>query len=87
MKKKVLNYFLIGAVLMVWGIIIYRIIDATGDSDDVPVSKTPAVLKKTQADQYVNTQDTSHLILNYRDPFAGESKGEPKEIPLKQRRN
>jgi hypothetical protein len=69
MKNKKLTYFLGFVVLMVWGIIIYRIIDASSGSDDpVPVvSNTP---QKEAYNDFAIAKDTTHLLLNYRDPFG-----------------
>ena len=69
MKNKKLIYFLGFVVVMVWGIIIYRIIDASSGSDDpVPVaSNTP---EKEAYNDFAVAKDTTRLLLNYRDPFG-----------------
>lgn len=70
MKNKKLTYFLGLLVVMVWGIIIYRVFDASSGSDDdtvQPVSSTP---HKEPYNDFAITKDTTHLLLNYRDPFG-----------------
>ena len=69
MKNKKLTYFLIFIVLVVWGMIIYRIFDAAGGNDDT----TPIASVKPAKEPYNDftiPKDTTHLLLNYRDPFG-----------------
>ena len=69
MKNKKLTYFLGFAVLVVWGLIIYRIIgsmDTGGDS----AASTPLLTKKEPFNDYTVPKDTTRLMLNYRDPFG-----------------
>jgi len=69
MKNKKLTYVLAVAVLVVWGLIIYRVVAAAGsDNDDVPVVAAP--IKKEPYNDYAIPKDTTHLLLNYRDPFG-----------------
>lgn len=69
MKNKRLTYVLGLAVLVVWGLIIYRVIVATGsDSDEIPVATSP--VKKGPYNDYAIPKDTTRLLLNYRDPFG-----------------
>lgn len=69
MKNKKLTYILGVAVLAVWGLIIYRVVAAAGnDNDDMPVSTAP--IKKEPYNDYAIPKDTTHLLLNYRDPFG-----------------
>jgi len=69
MKNKKLTYFLIFIVLIVWGLIIYRIFAVVGANDDtLPVSSTK--LAKEPYNDFSIPKDTSKLLLNYRDPFG-----------------
>jgi hypothetical protein len=69
MKNKKLTYVLGLAVLVVWGLIIYRVVAAAGGDDgDVPVAAAP--VKKEPYNDYAVPKDTTHLLLNYRDPFG-----------------
>jgi len=78
MKNKGLTYVLGLAVLLVWGMIIYRIFLAVNSDDDQPFQNT-ASLKKEVFNDYTISKDTTKLLLNYRDPFA-VLKPEEKEI-------
>ncbi|MDB5133278.1 MAG: hypothetical protein JWR02_3027 [Mucilaginibacter sp.] len=69
MKNKKLTYVLCLAVLAVWGIIIYRLFDAAGGSDDNPIHVTSGQRPKEPYNDYALPKDTAHLLLNYRDPF------------------
>jgi len=69
MKNKKLTYLLGLVVAVVWGLIIYRVIVASGGSDDnLPVVAKTAV--KEPYDDDKPPKDTIHLLLNYRDPFG-----------------
>jgi len=68
MKNKKLTYVLGLAVLVVWGLIIYRVVAAGSDNDDVPVATAP--IKKEAYNDYTIPKDTTRLLLNYRDPFG-----------------
>jgi len=69
MKNKKLTYFLGLVVLAVWGIILYRVFDAYGGNDgSIPV--TPIKTIKEAYNDYMIPKDTTHLLLNYRDPFG-----------------
>lgn len=68
MKNKKFTYLLGLLVLIVWGIIIYRIFDTVaGDEGDF----TPVQNMKEQknANDYSAAPDTTRLLLNYKDPF------------------
>lgn len=69
MKNKKLTYFLGLAVLVVWGIIIYRIFSAAtaGDDDSPAIAARPL---KEAFNDFTIPKDTTHLLLNYRDPFG-----------------
>jgi hypothetical protein len=67
MKNKKLTYFLLPLVILIWGIIIYKIIiNLKGNNDDFIVNPV-----KTQNSPSFLPPDTFNLISNYRDPFLG----------------
>jgi len=68
MKNKIVTYLLGALVAIVWGIIIYRIFDAAADSDDAAPGLAP--VKKEAYNDYAIAKDTTHLLLNYHDPFG-----------------
>jgi hypothetical protein len=68
MKNKTLTYVLGFAVLIVWGLILYRIF-AYVKTDDT-TDDTPTVFKKEPYNDYAVKKDTSTLNLKYRDPFG-----------------
>ncbi len=68
MKNKMVTYLLGALVAIVWGIIIYRIFDAAVGSDDA--APGPATVKKEAYNDYAIAKDTTHLLLNYHDPFG-----------------
>jgi len=78
MKNKGLTYVLGLVVLVVWGLIIYRIFLAANSDDDGPFENSTS-LKKEVFNDYTIPKDTAKLFLNYRDPFAAP-KAEEKEI-------
>jgi hypothetical protein len=82
MKSKKLTYVLGFLVLLVWGLIIYRLFKAAGgDGESLPIS-SHAEMKEASTD-YTLPKDTTHLLLDYRDPFSVK-KSEPVEIPVNQ---
>jgi hypothetical protein len=84
MKNKKLTYFLGFIVLLVWGMIIYRIFDAAGGSDDDNAPVAAAVQQKEAYNDYTIAKDTTRLLLNYRDPFGLiKFKDTTAELPLK----
>jgi len=68
MKNKMVTYLLGALVAIVWGIIIYRIFDAAVGSDDAAPGPVP--VKKEVYNDYAIAKDTTHLLLNYHDPFG-----------------
>lgn len=68
MKNKKVTYLLILVVLIVWGLIIYRIFQSVGDNESVEIITAPA--KKEVYNDFEIRRDTTHLMLNYRDPFG-----------------
>lgn len=74
MKNKKLLYVLIPLVLLVWGLIIYRIFNVVNGADSNEMHKT-AFIGNTDNE---NSIDTFSIHPNYRDPFI--SKGVKKII-------
>jgi hypothetical protein len=70
MKNKKYTYFLGLVVLVVWGVIIYRIFDAASGGDDAHVLVAPAPVQKERYNDFAVAKDTTRLLLNYRDPFG-----------------
>jgi hypothetical protein len=70
MKNKSVTYVLIGVVVLIWGVIFYRIIHAaTEDSSEGSTAPTrPLVSNNVQ-----EVEDTFELIAHYRDPFLGKT--------------
>lgn len=81
-KHKKLTYFLICAVTVVWGVILYRIFfNGSGDEYEMKVS---SIKKQNEPyDQYIAKTDTFKLALNYRDPFL-DDKDAAKIVQLSQ---
>ncbi|MCJ8212034.1 hypothetical protein MUY27_20120 [Mucilaginibacter sp. RS28] len=77
MKSKLLNYLLIAAVAMVWGLIIYRVVDAVSGEDEPIVLQNKARPKEPLQD-YAMHPDTTSLALNYPDPFEHTAPRETK---------
>jgi len=69
MKNKKLTYALGVLVAVVWGLILYRVFDAVHSNDDTGISPAKAAVKQPY-DDYSVPKDTTHLLLNYRDPFG-----------------
>ncbi|MDN3580783.1 hypothetical protein [Mucilaginibacter flavus] len=67
-KNKILTYVLIVVMLMVWGMIIYRIVIAYSSGGDEAYIAPPPI--KEVFNDYAIPRDTSRLLLNYRDPFG-----------------
>jgi len=68
-KNKKLTYLLGLIVLVVWGMIIYRVFEAIGGGDDNNASIATKPIKEAYNDFSI-PKDTTHLMLNYRDPFG-----------------
>lgn len=69
MKNKKMTYLLGVLVIVVWGLILYRIFAATNGGDGGAPIITSTTVKETY-DDYALPKDTTHLLLNYRDPFG-----------------
>jgi hypothetical protein len=71
MKSKVTMYILGALVAVVWGLIIYRVYDSVGSgNDDIPAGTSKPA--KEAFNDYAVPPDTTHLALNYHDPFSEE---------------
>jgi hypothetical protein len=82
MKNKKFTYVLGLAVLVIWGLIIYRVFSATADSDDNITVSNISQKKETYDDETI-IKDTTHLLLNYKDPFSLIKPKDTAEIPVK----
>jgi hypothetical protein len=68
MRNKKLTYLLGIVVIIIWGLIIFRIFISTKNDADLPIiQKTVA---REPFNDYTIPADTSKLLLNYRDPFG-----------------
>ena len=65
MNQKSLRYFLLAGVILIWGVIVFRIINGLNNNDD-PANP---VRKKVASINYNITKDSFLLIANYPDPF------------------
>lgn len=81
MKNKMTTYVLIFFVLLVWGIIGYRLFDAMNNNDNVPFN--PHIELKETYNDFTVKKDTGSLSLNYRDPFGMVTKDTIEKIPLR----
>lgn len=68
MKNKKTVYVLILMVIIVWGMIFYRIYSALSDDSEPIIA--PVTKVKEPYDDYAIAKDTSHLQPRYRDPFG-----------------
>lgn len=69
MKNKKLTYFLLVVVAGVWGLIIYKVLVGIYANNDMPVVSDIKATREPLND-YALQKDTTHLLLNYRDPFG-----------------
>ncbi len=69
MTKKQKTFALLVTVVIVWGTIIYKIIDATSTGDDTELPAPTSAVKEPYND-YAIPKDTTHLLLTYKDPFG-----------------
>ncbi|SDQ01677.1 hypothetical protein SAMN05428975_5928 [Mucilaginibacter sp. OK268] len=68
MKNKKIVYLLILLVVIVWGMVIYRIYAAVSDNSEPVIA--PVTKIKEPYDDYGIAKDTSRLQAKYRDPFG-----------------
>jgi len=70
MKKKRATYLLIGGVLAIWGLLIWKIASAIAPREEEPSGRLPV----RHADySRLAPRDTETLHLDYRDPFLTKS--------------
>ena len=88
MKNKKQVFFLLPTVALVWGLIIYQVIN--GASSDNPAYK-PVNKATASANPVTSTDEPYTLVLNYDDPFGKISKPrtkksvKPKAKPVKKK--
>ncbi len=70
MKNKAAVYLLGLLVVVVWGMIIYRVVGASGGDEDTRPLQPTTHFSKAPANDYALKKDTTRLKLNYSDPFA-----------------
>jgi len=68
MQKKGLKYLLISLVVIIWGLIVFRVAQGMGRDDALPLPVQQIVVLKP-----VDIQDTFSLMVDYPDPFKGQS--------------
>jgi hypothetical protein len=83
MKNKKFTYVLGVVVMVLWGMIIYRIFNAAGSGDDNPIQLASNQRPKEPYNDYALPKDTAHLLLNYRDPFGLIKFKDTAETPVK----
>lgn len=70
MTKKTKTYLLLIVVVIIWGILIFKVVDALKGSNDDIISSN---FKPEPFNfNYQKKKDTFTLIANYRDPFLGD---------------
>jgi type II secretory pathway component PulC len=68
MKKNKKTYLLLGAVLVIWGVLGFKIIEAINPSEElIAMVKLPT----TNFGVAAKKRDTFSITANYRDPFLG----------------
>ncbi|WP_421806116.1 hypothetical protein [Flagellimonas sp.] len=67
MSKSAKTYTLLGLVLLIWGIIGFKVIKALTHKPDIP----PIQVTKSELAQIATTKDSFSINADYRDPFLG----------------
>jgi hypothetical protein len=83
MKSKKFTYLLGLLVVAVWGLIIYRVYASRAGGDDGSFPPVPTKAVKEPYNDYTVPTDTSHLQLNYPDPFVLKKQKDTVTIPVK----
>lgn len=65
-----MTYLLGVLVILVWGMIIYRVFKSVGAGDEDAQPATVASVKQEPFNDFSFKTDTTRLQLNYRDPFG-----------------
>ena len=68
MKNKKNIYILLPVVLLIWGMVIYRLFSFTNPETDTTITNTSVRLKPLN----IKERDTFSIDVNYRDPFLGK---------------
>ncbi|WP_306013953.1 MULTISPECIES: hypothetical protein [unclassified Allomuricauda] len=76
MSKSAKTYTLLGLVLLIWGIIGFKVIKALTHEPDIP----PMQVTKSELVQIANTKDSFSINADYRDPFLGTLPGTKKKM-------
>ncbi len=66
-SKKIITYILLAASVIIWGTIVWRLVEA--------FRKDEVVVQQDVPRPVVNKTDSVVLVLNYDDPFLKDSKG------------
>ena len=82
MKNKKATYALGLAVLVVWGLILYRVFYLGKENSGQGFGNTAPVYPKETLNDYSIPPDTAKLQLNYRDPFGGPPPPDTARIPV-----
>lgn len=81
MKNKKATYLLGFAVLVVWGLILYRVFHSANDTGQLQVGNAYTGPKESLND-YSILPDTTPLRLNYRDPFGSAAPPDTARKPI-----
>ncbi|RYJ42040.1 hypothetical protein [Flavobacterium beibuense] len=68
MKNKKNIYILLPIVLLIWGMVIYRLFSFTNPETDTTIASSTVRLKPLD----IKERDTFSIDVNYRDPFLGK---------------
>jgi hypothetical protein len=68
LKNKKSLYILLPSVLIIWGLIIYRIFSGVGNDPD----RSIIPVKQTTVEDLISIKDTFSISADYRDPFLGK---------------
>ncbi len=74
MKNTKITYLLIGIVILIWGIIVFRLVSTVTDDHTTKTKYSNNIARKEK-----EINENYKLKLNYRDPFLGKSY--KKELP------
>ncbi len=69
MKQKKLKYILIGGTLLVWGTIIFRVVEGVSQGNPITNTSTPVANKP----ESVSPEEHYTLIADYPDPFIRDT--------------
>lgn len=69
MQQKLLKYLLLAGVAIIWGTVLYRILN---NIDNNPDTSQPLVKKLTFTDKDSSSYQPYSLLVNYDDPFGAD---------------